>query len=341
MDIDEVSTFDFPEDEFFGLEIHRNNVKYEFLVRLASKNDKLICFGGSGRVNQQKHDLPFFQRHSWQSKFEESVIYYADPTFYLDSKLAAGWFLGTEDDWYLKTICKIIKNIISNRNIDNENILHYGTSSSGFGAVMLATMIKGSTALVGNFNFNIFRVHIQSTIDNMKQFCFNGLDESTIIEKYGYRVNVVELFKKMEYVPPIIYHVNAHEDVDLIDQCIPFIESLGEAKINSFENDVEILICHDNWGHKSRVTFIEAYPLIKLILERKMYKYYNTSRMQPISYNEINKYKKIAEKSRKIIKKQNKTIEKYKSLKIIKIYEKLRKIKRSIRKSLKKSSNKN
>ncbi len=310
MDIDEVSTFDFPEDELFGLEIHRNGVKYEFLIRLASANDKLICFGGSGRVNQKKYDLPFFQRHSWQSKFEESVIYYADPTFYIDPKLDVGWFIGTEDDWYLKTICKIIKDITKNKNIKYENILHYGTSSSGFGGVQLATMLKGSTALVGNFNYDIFKQHVLSAIENLKKFCFNGLDEDTIVKKYGYRVNVVKLFKKMNYIPPIIYHVNAHADVDLMDQCIPFIEEIGKSKIKSYENDIEIMICNDDWGHKSRVTFVEAYPLIKLILERKMYKYYNTSRMQPIAYKELATYKKQAESLRKTAKQQIKTIEK-------------------------------
>ncbi|KZX16035.1 hypothetical protein MBCUT_11160 [Methanobrevibacter cuticularis] len=311
------------------MEIHRNGVKYEFLIRLASQNDKLICFGGSGRVNQKKHDLPFFQRHSWQSSFEESVIYFADPTFYIDSKLVAGWFMGTKDDWYLKTICEIIKKITENRNIDYENILHYGTSSSGFAAVMLATMIKGSTALVGNFNSDIFKVHLQSTIDNLKKFCFDGLDEDTIVEKYGYRVNVVELFKKMDYIPPIIYHVNANSDVDLIGQCIPFIESLGKENIKSFENDVEIIICHDDWGHKSRVTFIEAYPLIRLVLERKIYKYYTSSRMQPISYKEINKYKQQMEKLRNVAKKQAKTIKKFESWKLFKFYNKIIEMKHS------------
>jgi len=310
MDIDEIPTFDFPENKLFGLEIIKNDVKYEFLIRFSDKNDKLIGFGGSGRIDRKKHNLPFFQRHSWQNQFEESVIYFADPTFYIDSKLAAGWFMGTEDDWYLKTICEIIKKIVENRNIKYENILFYGTSSSGFAAVMLATMIKDSTALVGNFNYDIFKTHFQRLIDNLKEICFNGLDEDTIIKKYGYRVNIVELFKKMDYIPPIIYHVNVNSDVDLIDQCLPFIRSLSETNINSSENDIEVIICHDDNGHRSRVSFIEAYPLIKLILDRKLYKYYNSAMMQPITHQQLNNCVNNNKNLKKKIKQQEKVMKK-------------------------------
>ena len=54
-------------------------------------------------MNLRKISPPIYRRHSWESKFEESVIYYNDPTLYnlhksplkYDSpELYIGWGIG-------------------------------------------------------------------------------------------------------------------------------------------------------------------------------------------------------------------------------------------------------
>lgn len=97
LDIEELVSAEFPLDELFSLEVHHNDVKYEFLVRFASSNNNLICFG-SGAYNPQRLSPPIFNRYSWQSEFEESVIYYNDPTLYLDPELRLGWGVGKNDE---------------------------------------------------------------------------------------------------------------------------------------------------------------------------------------------------------------------------------------------------
>ena len=274
MNIDEISTYNFPKNEYFGLEIIENNVKYEFIIKISSESKGLLCLG-PGVIDQKTKSIPRFQRYRWKDDFEESVIYYFDPTLYLDPKLGACWCMGTKDDWYLEKISKIIEKIVYNGKIKNENILFYGTSMGGFVSAMLSTMIKGSSALVGNFQYSIFKVHTKKYLNDVKEVCFQNLDDKTLLEKYGYRFNLIKMFKKENYVPPIIYYVNANSKADILLQCIPFIKGLE--KLDYSDNDVEIIIYHDQNGHQSRISYEEAYPLIQMVLKRKIYRYYNRS----------------------------------------------------------------
>ncbi|MBF4468092.1 MAG: hypothetical protein ISP01_01675 [Methanobrevibacter arboriphilus] len=272
--IDDITKYKFPTDEYFGLEVLDNNVKYEFIIRLSSSNKGLLCLG-SGVIDQKTKSIPRFQRYRWKDHFEESLIYYFDPTLYLTDELQVGWCIGTKDDWYLEKISEIIKKIIHTSKIKEEHVLFYGTSAGGFVSAMLATMIKGSTAFVGNFQYSILKVHAKTHLENMKKYCFEGLNNETIKSEYGYRIDLIEMFKKEKYVPPIIYYVNANSKVDILGQCVPFIKDLE--KLDYSDNDIEIIIYHDENGHRSRVIYGEAYEFIQMILKRKIYRYYNRS----------------------------------------------------------------
>ena len=158
LDYDDVENYNFPLDEPFGLEIIHNGIIYDFIINLSSSNKNLICFGSghNGRnMRNSKNELiapPFLNRWSYYKYFDESVIAYADPTFFRDEKITLGWYVGGSE-WYLKTISKIIENICINQNIQHNNILFYGSSGGGFVSIALATLIKESKALVNNSSF--------------------------------------------------------------------------------------------------------------------------------------------------------------------------------------------
>jgi len=312
IEISEIVSYEFPENELFGLKIFEDNVKYEFLLKKSTTSDKLICFGAKGGVERDKRELPDFPRFSWHNSFKESLIYPADPTFYINEEIKTGWYIGNEENWYLEKIAEIISKIKENFRIKNENILFYGTSVGGFSSLMMATLFKKSTALVGNPQI-IVSNHFTKPYENIKKYCFNGLDEETIFKKYGHRLNVVELFKRENYVPHIIYLVNAQSKRDLYKQCLPFIGDLGKLP-NFNDNDVEIIIYHDIDGHVARVSRKVAIPLIKLVLKRKIYNYNeNVSNIN----NETLLFR---------YKEQQRIIDEYRSKKLIKLMDKINNI---------------
>lgn len=261
-DLEELEDAKFPLDELFSLEVNHNNVKYEFLIRFASKNKNLICFG-SGAYNSKIENIqpPIYRRHSWQSEFEESVIYYNDPTLYIDPDLNIGWGVGKNDEWYLVIIADIIRILAGKNEIEPENILFFGSSGGGFTAVVLSTLIKDSSVMVNNpqiFLTNFWKEKFDQMIDS----CFDNLSLETVLTHYSHRFDIVELFRLENYMPRITYIVNIYSvNADITNQLVPFITKL--ASFEEFNDQVNILLYRNEEGHNGQLDTGETIKLIK------------------------------------------------------------------------------
>lgn len=244
--MEELKLAQFPLDELFSLQVNHNNVKYEFLVRFSSINKNLICFG-SGSYDPKRENIspPIYRRHSWQKEFEESVIYYNDPTLYNDPNLTLGWGVGKNEEWYLPVIADIIRILAKKNGIEHENILFFGSSGGGFTAIILSTFIKNSTVMVNNPQ--ILLTKWKGLFNTMIEKCFENMDLETILKEYGYRFDVIELFKCEKYMPKITYIVNIDSKDDILNHFTHFINSL--ASFEYFDEQVNILIYQDERGH--------------------------------------------------------------------------------------------
>lgn len=286
IDFDELDNEEFPLDEFFGLTINYKNRKHEFLIRFASENKNLICFG-SGFTDIKP---PVFNRHSWQSYFKESVIYFNDPTLYVDERIKLGWGVGNHDEYYLEDVAELIKKLCKKHSILNRNILFYGSSGGGFMSIQLATMIQGSTVLVNNAQL-IVNKFPRNYYKRTLRLCFNGMSEDAILEKYGYRFNVVEMFKKENYIPNLIYLINIASEEDLHTQCIPFVERLKE--ITYSNKTVEILTYSEkNDGHGP----LNKDKSIKYIKKFAKERLYNGSKRKQNNLSKINRLRRKVKK---------------------------------------------
>ena len=304
LNYNDIENYKFPIDEFIGLKVIKNNVKYEFLLKLTDIN-KLICFGSGAvrRVGPGSIEPPVFNRYSWNVYFEESLIFYNDPTRYLNDEITIGWCVGTENDYYLETIADIIEKIVKSYNsifekqMKNSDILFTGSSGGGFTSIMLATMIKGSKVLVDNSQLFIKNYH-DFLVDRLKKASFGELSDEIIFNEYGYRLDVLKMFKKQEYIPRIRYYVNINSDTDINDHCMPFIKGLEELHYYTEENKIEIIIYSGDSGHHpmNNADTIEN-------IRNMLYGDYEHVKENIRLNNIVNKYK-----SRKIVKFANKLI---------------------------------
>ena len=267
MDINELKNSEFILDELFTLEINHNNVKYEFLIRLASQNKNLICFG-SGAYDPNKMSPPIYNRYSWQNEFEESLIYYNDATLYNSHKfplkynkpnLTLGWGIGKHDEWYLLTIADIIRILSFNNDIKSENILFFGSSGGGFTSIILSTIIKDSVAIVNNPQ--IFCRGLKDYFENIMNACFDNLDPEIISRQYEHRFDIVEMFEREKYMPNLTYLVNVNSEIDMIDQFIPFMKRLKS--INHFDDQINILLYSNEDGHNGVFDKEKSISMIK------------------------------------------------------------------------------
>lgn len=246
-DFEELSNIELPYDERIGLEVLWDGIKYEFLINFKTGIDKLLIVGSGALPLNSDFDRtrPLFDRWSWG--FDESTIFYNDPTLYLSSDIFGGWGLGSMDNWYLEKISIILQIIYKNKFL-NENVIFYGSSLAGFMSLMLATMIKGSTAIAEipqldliNWDYHWYR---------LKRNLFDDLPDDIIREKYNYKIDLLEFIKINDYIPNAYLILDCSCEHDFNKVYSPFFDRLNELPFSNEKNNIKIKITGKNMGHE-------------------------------------------------------------------------------------------
>jgi hypothetical protein len=224
---DQLDGFRITSNAPFILTVVWNGVKFEFLIRIKQNTSHLLILGsGAGTMaNETRLGPPYFQRHSWINDFEDSVIYYNDPTLYLGEKLLLGWGQGSKDRFYLKEIATIIEKIIKKTQTPPKNVLFYGSSGGGFMSLILAGYIKESIALV-NGPQTCLTKWLPVPVKQVFDLSYPNMSEKEVMIKFPERINLIKFFNQIKYVPKIYYLQNAYCELDIVDHVIPFIEGL-------------------------------------------------------------------------------------------------------------------
>lgn len=270
IDYEELSTFDIPINYRFGLCINLRGVKYEFLVYFKSETDKVVCLGAGAMADDSKHDntRPFFHRHGWV--FDASTIWYNDPTRYLNIDLKGAWGVGTVDDYYLKNIGDIVVKLLERLNLKRENLFFYGSSMGGFTSLQLATMVRDSTALSDIPQLE-FQNHV--SYERIKPYCFPGLSNAEIWDKYKHRFDVIELMKKEDYIPKAILVFDCG-DRDIKTQYLDFFKKLNQLpNISNKENKIKIVFNY-TLNHEP-LSILESRTLVNAVTSKNCLAYLN------------------------------------------------------------------
>ncbi|WP_410255764.1 glycosyl transferase family 2 [Bacillus cereus] len=232
----QINDFQLIYDSPFRLEVEWNQTNYEFFIHLKSSTPNLLIFG-SGAYNSQKLKPPIFHRYSWTKYFDDSMIFYNDPTLYL-GPINLGWGFGTTNEFYLQNIATILQIIMKRIEIDSNKVLFYGTSGGGFMSLVLAGFVKGSTALVNNPQ-TIIPNYYQSHVNLLFKSVHPDLTREEIIKKFSDRLNVLDFYKKIKYIPKIHYIQNVLCEHDMQKHVLPFIDGLQEINEGAFLNLVK------------------------------------------------------------------------------------------------------
>ncbi|MFK4417342.1 hypothetical protein ABH961_005946 [Bacillus sp. RC251] len=231
--------------EPFLLKIEWNGVNYEFIIRIKPESPNVIILGSGASENQQP---PIFQRYTWMEDFEDTLIFYNDPTLYL-GEINLGWGQGTIDRYYLNEIAIILEKIINKIHVTKENVLFYGSSGGGFMSLILAGYIKGSLALVNNPQTILTNWYTES-INQAFNLSYPNLSIEEIEKLFAERINVIAFYNKIKYVPHIYYLQNIAAEFDMKNHLEPFITGLQQINENCMINQVKVDLYFDkHLGH--------------------------------------------------------------------------------------------
>lgn len=182
---------------------------FDYFAHITGQKNLIVFFSGISPVHRMKKIVPYFNKWSWGKylEFDYDIISANDPSLYLDNKIAGCWGQGFLDDWIL---LKILKHImyIQQKNSYNR-IIFNGNSQGGFLSIQAAILLPNippshtTRALIQFFAENP-QICFQNYKDHTRavaRVCFgkNNIDE--VPKKYLYRLDIVELIKKYNYVP--------------------------------------------------------------------------------------------------------------------------------------------
>lgn len=270
INFEDIDKLELEFDKKVGLTIFWDDVKYEFLMDLRKKSKKLIIVG-SGALGVRNFDRkrPYIDRHSWN--FKQSTIYYHDPTYYIDDSITGGWGFGSKNNHYLKKISLILDLIIKKLDVPYQNVIFYGSSAGGFISLVLSTYIKGTLCLadIPQIYVNRYKTKLKQLDGwrDLKEQCDNELTDEEFLDKYKYRLDVVEIIKKEEYVPNAYLVLDCSVDLDFNTQYMPFFKALNELPFTETSNNIKLIISGRQKGHVP-LEKNETIELINDLLER-------------------------------------------------------------------------
>ena len=100
-----------------------------------------------------------------------------------------GWFQGREDNFAVDGLVDVVKGIVSNLNIENENILFFSTSSGGIPAINLAKNFLGCDVFAGNIQTNALLFY-SGSVDKMLKASYPGKSKEQVSIDYKHRISI-------------------------------------------------------------------------------------------------------------------------------------------------------
>ncbi len=145
-----VSTRNIPFDDFDNIDDGRNKITYNntvFETFFKKQNGDYLYVFLTGYREKEGTRNPDFSRWSWYPVVPGSILCIDNPMYYSFPKIRMGWFLGDDKSDYIKYTSEIIKKIADILNIDNKNIIIYGSSAAGTAAIHISEIIEKSISV--------------------------------------------------------------------------------------------------------------------------------------------------------------------------------------------------
>ena len=272
-DFNHLDEIDLIYGEKFELTILYNEVPYDFLLDLKEDSENLVVLLTSALPSGKKNtaDKPIYRRWTWN--LPESSICCNDPTYYLSEGLNGGFYLGKKDDWYLNNIALILKIIFDKLQLNNEQVLFYGSSMGGTAAIMLSTLLPNSISIA-----DIPILDIKNNIHwkDIKKYCFENENIGEFIQNFNYRLNVIDLFNREHFIPNTYLLMDFSVESDCVEQYIPFFNSLKNMQFDKKDLNMKIRIDRKQMGHFPLNEYDFNELLNKVLSNNKGISYENT-----------------------------------------------------------------
>ncbi len=260
-----ISALDIDELDTYKCTFKHNSNELDFTLRRVEKSNVLIVAFPSALAKNESGE-PIYHRWSWGEKFDTNFVSLSDPSF-KKVGLLGGWFIDDGDRDIIQEYSVLIKKIANELGIDNENIVFYGSSMGGFGALMTATYFEGSLCVAEVPQLDLRNYPWKSAIAAIESKCLNGTSLEGFYKSYPERVSVIERMKKNSNFPncEIISNFEDEENSELLTLQKAYKSYKTD---NVFTGSIGLLTLSRFSGHKPLPTLF-AVKILKFILRKQ------------------------------------------------------------------------
>lgn len=208
---------------------------------------KIVCLLPSAQPNS--HINPIFHRWSWAFNLPDChVISLSDPALY-NADINAAWFLSGNETDNISAMAAVVRAIAMRVNVADDNIIFYGSSMGGFGALMLASCFDNAFAIAEVPQIDLKNYPVKGAISNIENHLLAGESLDSLSKRFPERTEVIARFLHSNRVPPLRIVTNAADSA--FNEHIQFISDLMRLRtdVDSF-GEISISVDSRNIGHK-------------------------------------------------------------------------------------------
>lgn len=136
----------------FSLKIPNSTNRLDFLFVRRESETLQVSFHGA--LDRHRYSLPRFERFATLLKFNDSLLFFSDPTLRLDESLQLAWYTGWEGYDAQSHIAECV--IKSSFSLGAKKTILSGSSGGGFAALQVGALVPNSTVVAFNAQTSIY-----------------------------------------------------------------------------------------------------------------------------------------------------------------------------------------
>lgn len=225
---------------------------------------KVVVFLPSAQPVSSDPVNPVFHRWSWERGIRGAhVLSFSDPVLY-EANIHASWFFSDSCDDVIKRMEYSLRKILKVFNLNDDDVLFYGSSMGGFGALMLSSLFDGAMAIAEVPQLNMINYPYVSAKKAVSDKVLSGQDFDQFCRIYPEKSSVIERFKSNNYIPPFKLITNSKDEGSR--EHIEFLGELYDAK-DCFKRwgDYSLCFLSEDIGHKPLQT-VQGVSIINEVL---------------------------------------------------------------------------
>lgn len=167
----------------------------------------LVCLLPSAQPAAAVVKNPVFHRWSWADRIPEAhVLVLSDPALYAAPSLTAHWFLSPNVD-VIAALAVFVRRIASELRLSTGDVVTYGSSMGGFGAIMLATELEGSCAVAEVPQLDLREYPVKAAVRSLEEEVL-GKTLDAFHAQAPERVSVTARMERAQRVPAMMLLTN-------------------------------------------------------------------------------------------------------------------------------------